>query len=75
MVAAATRGIGLAAARAFAAEGAHVIVTGKEDFIARTLEITNGRGVDVCYDGVGIDVFFPSFKAIRKYGLEPASVK
>jgi NADPH:quinone reductase len=56
-------------ARARAQGCAHVIVTAKEDFIKRTLEITDGRGVDVCYDGVGIDVFFPSFKAIRKYGL------
>jgi NADPH2:quinone reductase len=48
---------------------AHVIVNGREDFIKRTLKITDGRGVDVCFDGVGIDVFFPSFKAIRKYGM------
>jgi len=47
---------------------AHVIVNGREDFIKRTLEITEGRGADVCFDGVGIDVFLPSFKAIRKYG-------
>lgn len=47
---------------------AHVIVNGREDFVARTLEITDGRGVDVAYDGVGIDVFLKTFDAIRKYG-------
>jgi NADPH2:quinone reductase len=46
----------------------HVIVNSREDFVARTLEITQGRGVDVVYDGVGIDVFLRSFGAIRKYG-------
>lgn len=48
---------------------AHVIVNAHEDFVARTLEITNGRGVDVCFDGVGITVFMRSFGAIRKYGM------
>ncbi|CAN5405208.1 quinone oxidoreductase [soil metagenome] len=47
---------------------AHVIVNGRGDFVARTLEITDGRGVDVAYDGVGIDVFLKTFDAIRKYG-------
>src|SRR5882757_1797010 len=46
--------------RAKAQGCAHVIVNGREDFIQRTLEITGGRGVDVCFDGVGIDVFLPS---------------
>jgi NADPH2:quinone reductase len=48
---------------------AHVIVNADEDFVARTLEITGGRGVDVCFDGVGISVFLRSFAAIRKYGM------
>ncbi len=46
----------------------HVIVNAREDFVARVKEITRGRGVDVVYDGVGIDVFRRSFDAIRKYG-------
>ncbi len=47
----------------------HVIVTGKEDFVARTMALTNGKGVDVCFDGVGIDVFLKSFDCIRRYGM------
>lgn len=47
---------------------AEVIVTQREDFVARALELTDGRGVDVVYDGVGIDVFLRSFEALRKYG-------
>ena len=31
----------------------HVIVTSKEDFVARVKEITKGKGVPVVYDGVG----------------------
>jgi NADPH:quinone reductase len=48
---------------------AHVIVTGKEDFAARTMRLTDGRGVDVVFDGVGIDVFLKSFDCIAKYGM------
>lgn len=48
---------------------AHVIVHTEEDFVARTREITGGRGVDVCFDGVGIAVFMASLKAIRRYGM------
>lgn len=48
---------------------AHVIVNADEDFVERTLEITGGRGVDVCFDGVGISVFLRSLNAIRKYGM------
>jgi len=47
---------------------AHVIVNAEEDFVARTLEITEGRGVDVVFDGVGIAVFERSLLAARKYG-------
>lgn len=60
-------------ARARAQGCAHVIVAGlgekgREDFVQRTLELTGGRGVDVVFDGVGIDVFLPSFQALAKYG-------
>jgi NADPH2:quinone reductase len=48
---------------------AHVIVNADEDFVERTLEITGGKGVDVCFDGVGITVFMRSFAAIKKYGM------
>ncbi|MDB5444831.1 MAG: quinone oxidoreductase [Phenylobacterium sp.] len=46
----------------------HVIVTGQQDFVARTLEITGGRGVDVVYDSIGADVFTRSFDCLRRYG-------
>jgi NADPH2:quinone reductase len=55
--------------RARAAGCEHVIVTGREDFVARTNALTGGRGVDVIYDGVGIDVFLKSFDCLCKYGL------
>jgi NADPH2:quinone reductase len=48
---------------------AHVIVNAREDFAARTMEITQGRGVDVVFDGVGIEVFMRSLGIIRKYGM------
>jgi len=46
----------------------HVIVTSREDFAARALDITDGVGVDVVYDGVGQDVFLKSFYCLRRYG-------
>jgi NADPH2:quinone reductase len=46
----------------------HVVVTSTDDFAARTLEFTNGIGVDVVYDGVGQDVFLKSFDCLRRYG-------
>ena len=55
--------------RALANGCAHVIVNAEEDFVARTLKITEGRGVDVCFDGVGISVFTRSLAAIRRYGM------
>lgn len=47
----------------------HAIVHTQEDFVARTLELTGGKGVDVCFDGVGIAVFLNSLKAIKRYGM------
>lgn len=35
----------------------HVIVTNDEDAVARVMEITKGRGVELVYDGVGGDLF------------------
>jgi NADPH2:quinone reductase len=55
-------------ARARAHGCAHVIVHAREDFVSRTLELTGGRGVDVVFDGVGIDVFLRSLDCIRRYG-------
>jgi len=48
---------------------AHVIVTGRENFVTRTRELTDGQGVNVVYDGVGLDTFLKSFDCIRRYGI------
>ncbi len=46
-----------------------VIVTDREDFVARARALTGGHGVDVVYDGVGRDTFVKSFACIRRYGM------
>ena len=48
---------------------AHAIVMPREDFVKRTIDLTDGKGAHVCFDGVGADVFLRSFGAIRKYGM------
>jgi len=48
---------------------AHVIVTSREDFVARVGEITNGRGCDVVYDSIGKDTFPASLDCLRPKGL------
>ncbi|MFC0219675.1 NADPH2:quinone reductase [Pseudochelatococcus lubricantis] len=47
----------------------HVIDYTKEDFVARVREITEGRGVDVVYDGVGKATFPASLDTLRPLGL------
>lgn len=47
----------------------HVIDYRREDFVARTLELTGGVGVGVVYDAVGKDVFLPSLQCLRPRGL------
>jgi NADPH:quinone reductase-like Zn-dependent oxidoreductase len=47
---------------------AHVIVYTEEDFAARVLEITGGRGADVVYDAVGRDTFGKSYEALSNCG-------
>jgi NADPH2:quinone reductase len=47
----------------------HVIDYRREDFAARTLELTGGAGVSVVYDAVGKDVFVPSLACLRPRGL------
>jgi NADPH2:quinone reductase len=46
----------------------HVIVTPKEDFVARVKEITRGKGVPVVYDGVGKDTFMGSLDCLAPRG-------
>jgi len=47
----------------------HVINYNTEDFAARVREITDGRGVDVVYDGVGKATFEKSLDCLRPRGL------
>jgi NADPH:quinone reductase len=47
----------------------HVIDYRAEDFVARTLALTQGEGVAVVYDAVGRDVFVPSLQCLRPRGL------
>ncbi|PPR06600.1 hypothetical protein CVT24_001785 [Panaeolus cyanescens] len=46
----------------------HVILYTKEDTVQRVLEITNGKGVDAIFDGVGKDTFDNNFKMIKRKG-------
>ncbi|MDX1622294.1 MAG: quinone oxidoreductase [Nitriliruptorales bacterium] len=46
-----------------------VIVYTKEDFVSGVQEATNGRGVDVVYDGVGKATFEKGLDCIRKRGM------
>ena len=47
----------------------HVIVSGREDIVARTRELTDGEGVPVVYDSVGRDTFEASLRCLRPHGL------
>lgn len=46
-----------------------VILSGKEDLVARVREVTRGTGVAVVYDAVGKDVFMPSLDCLRPLGM------
>ena len=41
----------------------------KEDFVARTKELTNGKGVNVVYDSIGKDTFMQSLDCIKPRGM------
>jgi hypothetical protein len=41
----------------------------KEDFVARTRELTNGKGVNVVYDSIGKDTFMQSLDCIKPRGM------
>ncbi|WP_443751118.1 quinone oxidoreductase family protein [Asticcacaulis solisilvae] len=47
----------------------HVINYAEEDFVARVLDLTHGRKVDVVYDSVGKDTFPASLDVIKPLGL------
>jgi NADPH2:quinone reductase len=48
---------------------AHTIVYTREDFVARTKELTGGQGVPVVYDAVGKDMFPKSLDCLSPRGL------
>jgi NADPH2:quinone reductase len=48
---------------------AYVIDYGKEDFVARVAEITNGKKLPVVYDSVGKDTFMKSLDCLTPLGL------
>jgi NADPH2:quinone reductase len=56
---------------AFAKEAGadHVILYGKQDFVAEVKRITGGAGVHVVYDGVGASTFDKGFSCLRPRGL------
>ncbi len=47
----------------------HVVIYAEEDFEQAVRRITNGRGVDVVYDAVGLDTYVRSMNALRPRGL------
>ena len=47
----------------------HVVIYAEEDFEQAVKRITNGRGVDVVYDAVGLDTYVRSMNALRPRGL------
>ncbi|KAF8497236.1 NAD(P)-binding protein [Russula emetica] len=53
-------------ARAHGAD--HVILYKQENIVDRVLELTNGEGVNVIYDGVGKTTFNDDFKMIKRKG-------
>jgi len=47
----------------------HVVRYTEDDFVARTRELTEGRGADVVYDSVGKTTFAGSLASLRPRGL------
>ncbi|MDA1091167.1 MAG: quinone oxidoreductase [Proteobacteria bacterium] len=47
----------------------HPIVYSRENFVDRVMEITNGKGVPVVYDGVGKDTFMGSLDCLAPMGM------
>ncbi len=47
----------------------HTIVYTREDFVARTKELTGGKGVPVVYDSIGKDTFPQSLDCLSPRGL------
>jgi NADPH2:quinone reductase len=47
----------------------HTIVYTREDFVAKTKELTAGKGVPVVYDSIGKDTFMQSLDCLQPRGL------
>jgi NADPH2:quinone reductase len=47
----------------------HVILHRSEDVVARVRELTEGRGVDVAYDGIGADMLAKSLACLKPFGV------
>ena len=47
----------------------HTILYREEDFVARVMELTDGKGVPVVYDGVGKDTFMKSLDCLSTRGV------
>ncbi len=47
---------------------AEMIDYNTEDFVARVMEITSGKGVDAVYDSVGKDTYPGSLKVLKRFG-------
>ena len=47
----------------------HTIVYTREDFVARTKELTGGKGVPVVYDSIGKDTFPKSLDVLQPRGM------
>ncbi|MFS2124495.1 quinone oxidoreductase family protein [Pseudomonas sp. Pseusp97] len=54
---------------AFAHGCEHVINYSHEGVAERVRELTDGRGVDVCFDSVGKDTFMTSLESLKRRGL------
>jgi NADPH2:quinone reductase len=57
------------AALARAAGADHLVLYTKQDFVAEVKRITNGRGADVVYDGVGKTTFDKGLDCLRPRGM------
>jgi len=57
------------AERAKANGCAHTIIYTREDFVARTKELTGGKGVPVVYDAIGKDTFPQSLDCLSPRGM------
>ncbi|QPF73527.1 quinone oxidoreductase [Roseateles sp. DAIF2] len=65
----ATAGSDEKCALALRSGAAHAINYRREDFAARVKDITDGRGVKVVYDSVGLDTFEGSLNSLAPFGL------